>query len=300
MPHPPKRKTWTIAPRIALLYIVALLWSVHAAYAQPEAVHAIQRLNGVATQLPEGGWEVEFQLRGQALADVDLEVVTRLGSIVSLNLRDTQVTSAGLVHLDKLKKLKRLHLERTRINDDGIQHLSNLHNLEYLNLYGTKVSDAALKHLTGLHRLSKLFVWQTRVTQAGADKLKKANPELDVSLGVNLSTIITADIQEKERKPKNLAQLEWLPEGGDKKPPGRSYTGSFIMLHFENKRAKNIKLYWISYNGKETYYADIPAGGQREQTSYSRAVWMITDPAGNRLGYFVTNQDSSTAIIPRG
>ena len=285
-----------IASCLALLLLAGLC----PAQAQPEAVLDIQRLNGVASKLPEGGWEVEFHLRGHGLGDADLEAVTALAHIVSLNLRDTQVTSAGLSHLEKLPQLRRLHLERTQVDDAGIRHLANLQELEYLNLYGTQVSDDALVHLAGLHKLRKLFVWQTRVTQAGADKLKKSNPELEVSLGIDLSTIVLPDKKaQAKKKAANLAQLEWLPEGGDKKPPARSYTGSFIRVYFENKRTQPVKLYWISYSGKRTYYADLAPGARREQTSYSRAVWLITDLEEQPLGYFVTDQNTSAAHIPK-
>ena len=128
-----------------------------------------------------------------------MEAVVRLGSIVSLNLRDTQITSAGLAHLKKLSMLRRLHLERTKVDDAGIGHLTNLKGLEYLNLYGTKVSDEALEHLGQLHRLRKLYLWQTRVTKKGVNKLKKVNPKLDVSLGIDLSTVVVTNQKEAKK-----------------------------------------------------------------------------------------------------
>ena len=284
--------------KLYYIFAIVLINSVHPLQAEPEALRDIERLNGIALKLPEGGWEVGFQLRGQKLNDGDMEAVVRLGSIVSLNLRDTQITSAGLAHLKKLSMLRRLHLERTKVDDAGIGHLTNLQELEYLNLYGTKVSDEALEHLGQLNRLRKLYLWQTRVTKKGVNKLKKVNPKLDVSLGIDLSTVVVTNQKEAKKKTEDLPQLEWLSEEGAKRPPDRSYTGSFIMVYFENNRSKPVKLYWINYNGEQTYYADIDAGHRREQTSYSRAVWLVTDLQEKRLGYFVTDQNTSRAKIP--
>ena len=290
--------TLDLMEKLYYIFAIVLINSVHPLQAEPEALRDIERLNGIALKLPEGGWEVGFQLRGQKLNDGDMEAVVRLGSIVSLNLRDTQVTSAGLAHLKKLSMLRRLHLERTKVNDAGIRHLTNLKDLEYLNLYGTKVSDEALEHLGQLHRLRKLYLWQTRVTKKGVNKLKKVNPKLDVSLGIDLSTVVVTNQKEAKKKTEDLPQLEWLPEDGAKSPPDRSYTGSFIMVYFENNRNEPVKLYWISYNGEQTYYANIDAGQRREQTSYSSAVWLVTDLQEKRLGYFVTDQNTSRAKIP--
>ena len=71
------------------------------------------------------------------------------------------------------------------------------------------------------------------------------------------------------------------------------------MVHFENRRNHAVKLYWVDYNGKLKFYAEIAAGAKREQTSYSSAVWSICDKDDRSLGYFVTTQNSSTALIPK-
>ena len=78
-------------------------------------------------------------------------------------------------------------------------HLKGLKNLTYLNLYGTEVSDAGIKHLRGLKKIEKLFVWQTKVTQAGVDRLVKALPNLDVTMGWDLKQ--EASDGQKEEKP---------------------------------------------------------------------------------------------------
>ena len=256
----------------------------------------IKELGGVASTLQGGGWELQFQLGGQGLTDEGLKHVVSLDNVVVLNLRDTKITSAGLTYLKTLTKLRRLHLERTAVDDGGIQHLAVLSQLEYLNLYGTNITDKSLKALAGLKKLKQLYVWQTGVTDAGVEDLLESLPDLKVSMGVNLSTIIA---EKKKDQPEDLSVLKWLPEGGDKKPPKRSISGTFIMVHFENRRSHAVKLYWVDYNGKLKFYADIAAGAKRDQTSYSSAVWHICDKDDRPLGYFVTTQKSCTALIPK-
>lgn len=115
--------------------------------------------------------------------DVELEVLGRLDSLLSLHLGGTDVTDAGLAHLAGLTSLTRLHLERTAVSDDGLAQLGQLGQLRYLNLYGTGVTDAGLRHLEGLKSLASLYLWQTQVTPDGVEKLQAALPECEINLG---------------------------------------------------------------------------------------------------------------------
>ena len=261
------------------------------------AIDSIKKNGGLVLPSPggENQWDIQFQLRGRDLTDAGLADVARLGNVVELNLRDTKITSAGLVHLKGLAKLKRLHLERTNVSDEGVANLTKLTTLEYLNLYGTKITDKSLDHLAGLKKLRQLYVWQTDVTDAGIAKLKKALPAVSVVKGIDLSTIIP--IAKEEPKPDN--DLKWLPEGGDEKPPAKSITGEFIFVRFINKRDKPVKLFWIDYGGKPKLYGVIEPGDQRRQSTYESAVWMVADQRDMPLGYFVTGREFARAIIPK-
>ena len=258
-------------------------------------ISLIRSLHGQVKPLGAGNWEVGFQFRGQALTDEDLEKVAKFTGIVALNLRDTQITSAGLQHLKNLRNLERLHLERTQINDGGLIHLSKLTNLHYLNLYGTEVTDSGILQLATLKNLRHLYVWQSKVTAAGAEQLQAALPDLKVSLGINLDAI---EVKEEKEEPKVFTKLEWLPEGGAKEPPKKSIAGIGMQVIFINQRKQPVKVYWVDYGGGLKLYGEIQPGGKREQNSFSKAVWLITDIEEQRLGYFVTTDKSSTATIP--
>ena len=261
------------------------------------AIDSIKKNGGLVLPSPGGKnqWDIQFQLRGRDLTDDGLADVARLGNVVELNLRDTKITSAGLVHLKGLAKLTRLHLERTNVGDEGIANLTKLTTLEYLNLYGTKITDKSLDHLAGLKNLRQLYVWQTDVTDAGIAKFKKALPAVSVVKGIDLSTIIP--VAKEEPKPEN--DLKWLPEGGDEKPPAKSVTGEFIFVRFINERDKPVKLFWIDYGGKPKLYGVIEPGDQRRQSTYEGAVWMLADERDKPLGYFVTGREFARAIIPK-
>jgi hypothetical protein len=84
-----------------------------------------------------------------------------------LNLENTNVTDASLVHLSGLKKLKRLVLENTGVTDTGLSHVSTLTSLQGLNLEATHITDAGLPKLENLTLLQELSLNKTRVSDDG-------------------------------------------------------------------------------------------------------------------------------------
>jgi hypothetical protein len=252
--------------------------------------------DGALVSRSAGGWSVAYHLRGRSVGKGRLSKLAELGRIVELNLRDTDVTDADLAHLAKLGGLHRLHLERTEVGDDALVHLAELGALEYLNLYGTRVSDSGLEKLRGLTGLRKLFVWETEVTPEGAASLERVLPDLEVVLGVDLDKPVFADgTVEKTEPPEDL---EWVPIGVD--APPRSQTGSFVMVTFKNQRKQRVKLFWVEYGGALRHYAEIEPGAEREQTTYSKATWLIKSDEGVPLGYFRTTLKPGIAVIPAG
>ena len=150
-------------------------------------------------------------LTARDLSDVGLACVAGRTDIISLNLRDTKITDAGLMHLTTLSGLKRLHLERTAISDDGIEHLAGLKNLEYLNLYATKITDASLGYLKELESLIHLFIWETDISDDGARRLQTALPNLKITGGVDLDKIAA----EAAKKANAWEFISKFPEGLD-------------------------------------------------------------------------------------
>ncbi len=262
-----------------------------------EAIRAIEEIGGQLQSI-QGAWEVDFHLRGRDLNDQGLMHVAKLKKVVWLNLRDTKVTDEGLARLRGLKALKYLHLERTAISDAGIQHLSDLPNLEYLNLYGTKITDQALETLKGNKGLKQLYVWRTEVTDQGVARLAKALPQLEIVRGMDLSKL-PSSYPPETKQPQPKSSLEWIVVSNRRQAPARSENGINCQVIFVNKSAATVKLYWIGFgNGELKHYATLAAGEKRQQNSYSRHAWLVTDENERPLGYFIAGEDDAYAVIP--
>ena len=85
---------------------------------------------------------------GTAVADKDLELLTRIQHIAELDLSDTQVTDDGMMYLNELPLLRALDLSGTAVTDQGIQDLANLEGLRSLRVVGTSVTYPTLAKLS--------------------------------------------------------------------------------------------------------------------------------------------------------
>ncbi len=289
----------TFVALLGVLLVAALGPSAWGADKTVDVKAKIEKLGGSVRPLDgeSGALEVEFHLRGKQLTDDGLAHVAVLDNVASLNLRDTQITGAGLVHLKGLTSLRFLHLERTAVGDEGIEHLAGLTNLEYLNLYSTNITDKSLEHLTGLKKLTSLYVWQTGVTDEGVARLERALPDLKIVRGVDLSKLPDS-FPSPEEKPKPKLSLKWVAISSRQDAPQRSENGINTQVFFENKSERRVKIYWITYAGDLKLYGELEPGGTRQQNTYARNAWLITDESEIPLGYFVVEEDEALAVIP--
>ncbi len=128
----------------------------------------------------------------------------RLTKLTKLDLNDTHITDAGLMHLESLTNLTELSVApglvtvteilrsrrftdpeewspyRIQVTDAGLLHFKGLINLSKLDLTGTRVTDVGLVQLKGLTRLSVLDLRVTHVTDAGVKDLQQALPTLKI------------------------------------------------------------------------------------------------------------------------
>ena len=75
--------------------------------------------------------------------DVDLSYLRqnlKLDRLESLELNNTQVTDAGMIHLRDLVELKRLYLNKTSVTDAGLVHLQELTSLQSLPIRDTQIT----------------------------------------------------------------------------------------------------------------------------------------------------------------
>jgi sialate O-acetylesterase len=91
-------------------------------------------------------------------------------------------------------------------------------------------------------------------------------------------------------------KLNWNV-AGDQSPPN-SVPGSTTTIIFENKSGKKLKVFWVPYGGGKKFYGELKPGETRQQNTYSKSSWLVTDEKDKPLGYFRTTQKVGIAVIP--
>jgi hypothetical protein len=144
----------------------------------------------------------QLELKGTQATDEGLMHLRGLTGLERLYLRGvTEVTDAGAVHLAGLKRLEFLHLTRSRMTDAGLAYLRGLTRLRFLTLQDGHFSDAGLAHLAGLKELRRLYLGfgDGRITDAGLAHL------------TSLTALEVLDLQESVVTDEGLMQLAALP-----------------------------------------------------------------------------------------
>jgi Leucine-rich repeat (LRR) protein len=87
-------------------------------------------------------------------------------NLKSLDLADTNLTDAGMVHIAKFNKLTRLSLFYCNITNGGLRHVAQLKELQVLNLDSREMSDEGLCHLRDLPKLKSLDIFSGRIADS--------------------------------------------------------------------------------------------------------------------------------------
>jgi hypothetical protein len=131
------------------------------------------------------------------------------------------------------------------------------------------------------------------VTDEGVQKLEQELPKLNIIRGVDLNKIVA----QKKPHPRPSEDLKWLTSTGE--IPPRSISGDNTTIIFHNQMKQKVKIYWVDYNGRLKLYGEIAPGGYREQNTFSKASWLVTDMEDAYLGYFRTSTKVGEALIPK-
>lgn len=155
-----------IARAWILFWLALVSASVGCSKGRIEALREKERVLGLLERLG-GRYEIDGNSPGQpfvkidlnhsAVADADLEILSTLTDLQSLNLD-------GSAHL----------------SDAGMEHLKGLKNLRFLSLAFTPITDAGLKPLHDLANLQTLNLWSCRVTDQGVKELQEKLPKVQV------------------------------------------------------------------------------------------------------------------------
>jgi len=142
-----------------------------------------------------------LSLRGNTNDDIDqfLVHVGELTQLEELDLRDTEVSDAGLAHLSRMTKLKKLQLGSNpptlKITDAGMAHLKKLKSLEELDLPYEGITDVGLTHLAELNFLKKINAQGRGITDEGLKAIAKIKSLEDLSIrSRNVTDVAMANI----------------------------------------------------------------------------------------------------------
>jgi RNA polymerase sigma factor (sigma-70 family) len=95
---------------------------------------------------------------------------TSADEVIFMDLRDSQVTDAGLKELAGFKNLRALKLNNTQVTGTGLEELAGL-NLTELGFNEAMASDAGLNQVAQFKNLTSLDITNTKVTAAGLKEL---------------------------------------------------------------------------------------------------------------------------------
>ena len=96
----------------------------------------------------------------------------------------------------------------------------------------------------------------------------------------------------------SLPKLRWHSTA-DQEVPSSKPVGNPFEVIFLNETPGTLKLFWVSPDGQRKSYGDIEPGNQVRQQTRPGAVWLITNKNDKQLGYFVVDDRTSKAIIPK-
>jgi uncharacterized membrane protein len=133
-----------------------------------------------------------IEVKKKRTTDIDKSSLNLMDNVKQqvtwLHVGGAGLTDQDLAFLEGMNNLTRLHLENNPITEQGLKVIEGLPHLESLNLYGTNVTGAILETLQSLPSLKKVYLWQSKVSQEEAAQIQEALPEVDVDVGVNLSS----------------------------------------------------------------------------------------------------------------
>lgn len=165
-----KLRPW-VAPVSMILWIgvIVLLMLAYLAHREQQARGAILQRQGAVVDVP-GGVQVSFAADDKDLGAA-LDSLAFISNLQELDLSETKVSDAELVHINKLTSLKVLNLDKTGISGEGLKNISALRDLQELSLIETKVNSGGLTYLRNLTNLKKLFLDSDQIDDSGLEHL---------------------------------------------------------------------------------------------------------------------------------
>lgn len=110
-------------------------------------------------------------------------IVATMPELSDLYIVSCPLGDADLEKLSALPSLKSLNISGTKVSDQGLAYLPRMKLLEDLVLYGCSgITDEGLQHLLSMKQLKNIWLQRTRVTPAGSEALKAAIPGIKIHI----------------------------------------------------------------------------------------------------------------------
>lgn len=100
------------------------------------------------------------------------DIAAHIKSLQVLELNNTKITGAGLVHLIRLPKLRVLDVGYDKLKPSDFASIGKIMTLERLDAFGATAKDEGLRQLAHLHNLKWLNLQSAQITDAGLAALK--------------------------------------------------------------------------------------------------------------------------------
>jgi uncharacterized protein (TIGR03067 family) len=133
--------------------------------------HGATDRNGHCVTLPYSNVVADSQWQDL----LTLRDIGALGFRGCIGVGDTQMQ-----HVSRLVSIESLNLHSTDVTDAGIAQLKGLSHLESLDLSFTPISDEAVPAISKLPRLKKLTLRGSLITANGIEQLRRARPNVEV------------------------------------------------------------------------------------------------------------------------
>ncbi|MFM1963695.1 MAG: hypothetical protein RLZZ172_2540 [Bacteroidota bacterium] len=103
--------------------------------------------------------------------------------VIALKLNEIKLESNELQFLSDLRQLTSLQLSGTSLTDAGLMPIKDLPELRHLNLYGTQVTDQSLDLIGRLKNIRTVTLWNTHMTDSALRQFSKQHPEIMLEFG---------------------------------------------------------------------------------------------------------------------
>ena len=137
--------------------------------------HSLKRFVAVEHLPVEPFVVTEVNLYGQEFNEADLEILTNLKHLVTLDVSRTGLTESGLATVGRIQGLKKLYLRGNRLQARAFQRLANGENIESCSVTANYAfDDAALSVLTDvMPNLTSFSCGSTPLTANSTDEFRQ-------------------------------------------------------------------------------------------------------------------------------